>query len=174
MGLFFPGTSAIKWIKWLRTASMLSHYDSKDRNKTYREMTQKTFPGRKKNMGRFSARPFFCSLKFVDDIKPKYLSEKPDGNIPQKRHVFRDTNPKTIFGEAAKILRFSTNDFLESAWIYDADQYNRDLLIFLLWSTEWYNNQEIGNLFGTGHSSISRRVTIMKLKTSKDDEIHKR
>ena len=37
-----------------------------------------------------------------------------------------------------------------------------------------FNNQEIGNLFGLGYSSISRRVTIMKSMISKDDEMHKR
>lgn len=37
-----------------------------------------------------------------------------------------------------------------------------------------FNNQEIGNLFGLGYSSISRRVTIMKSKILKDNEIHER
>ena len=36
------------------------------------------------------------------------------------------------------------------------------------------DNQEIGNLFGLGYSSISRRVTIMKSMKSKEDEINKR
>lgn len=117
---------------------------------------------------------FFGSQKFVDDIRSKYLSEKPDVEIPQKRHVLRDTNPKIILEKAAKVLRCNTNGFLQSARICDSDKLNRDLLIFLLWSTGWYNNQEIGNLFGLGYSSISRRVTIMKSKISKDDGIHKR
>jgi hypothetical protein len=102
------------------------------------------------------------------------LSEKPDVEIPQKRQVLRETNPKTILKKAAKVLKCNTNDFLQSARICDSDKLNRDLLIYLLWSTGWYNNQEIGNLFGLGYSSISRRVTIMKSKISKDDEIHKR
>ena len=36
------------------------------------------------------------------------------------------------------------------------------------------DNQEIGNLFGLGYSSISRRVTIMKSMISKENEVHKR
>ena len=36
------------------------------------------------------------------------------------------------------------------------------------------DNQEIGNLFGLGYSSISRRMTIMKSKLSKEDEMNKR
>ena len=66
------------------------------------------------------------------------------------------------------------NDFLQSSRISDSDKLNRDLLIYLLWSTGLYDNQEIGNLFGLGYSSISRRVTIMKSKMSGEDEMNKR
>lgn len=114
------------------------------------------------------------SQKFIDRIRSKYLSEKPDVEIPQKRQVLRDTNPRTILERAAKVLKCDTNDFLQSARISDSNKLNRDLLICFLWSTGWYNNQEIGNLFGLGYSSISRLVTIMKSMISKDDEIHKR
>ena len=116
----------------------------------------------------------FWDPKFVDRIKSKYLSEKPDVEIPQKRHVLRDTNPKTILKKAAKVLKCNTSDFLQSSRISDSNKLNRDLLIYLLWSTGWYTNQEIGNLFGLGYSSISRRVTIMKSKISKEDETNKR
>ena len=102
------------------------------------------------------------------------MSEKPDVEIPQKRQVLRDTNPKTILEKAAKVLKCNTNDFLQSSRISDSNKLNRDLLIYLLWSTGWYNNQEIGNLFGLGYSSISRRVTIMKSKISKENEMNKR
>ncbi|TLD42394.1 MAG: hypothetical protein JETT_1328 [Candidatus Jettenia ecosi] len=117
---------------------------------------------------------FLGSQKFIDRIRSKYLSEKPDVEIPQKRHVLRDTNPKTILEKAAKVLQCNTNDFLRSARICDSDKHNRDVLIFLLWSTGWYNNQEIGNLFGLGYSSISRRVSIMQSMVLEDDKIYKR
>ena len=160
--------------EWLRTAPILSHFDAKDKNKAYREMTQRYSREEKRIWEDFRHGLFLGSQKFVDRIRSKYLSEKPDGEIPQKRHVLRDANPKTILEKAAKVLQCDTNDFLESARICDSDKPNRDLLIYLLWSTGWYNNQEIGNLFGLGYSSISRRVTIMKSMISKDDEIHKR
>ncbi len=51
---------------------------------------------------------------------------------------------------------------------------NRDLLIYFLWSTGWYSNQEVGNLFGIGYSSVSRQVSIMKTNISKDEKINKK
>ena len=146
--------------EWLRTAAILSHFDVKDKNKAYREMVQRYSREEKRIWEDFRHGLFLGSQKFIDHIKSRYLSEKPDGEIPQKRHVLRDTNPKTIMEKAAKLLKCNTNDFLQSARISDSNKLNRDLLIYLLWSTGWYNNKEIGNLFGLGYSSISRRVTI--------------
>jgi hypothetical protein len=117
---------------------------------------------------------FLGSQKFVDRIKAKYLTENPDVEIPQKRRVLRDTNPETILMKAAKVLKCDTDIFLQSSRISESDKLNRDLLIYLLWSTGWYSNHEIGNLFGLGYSSISRRVTVMKSKISKDDKLNKR
>jgi len=160
--------------EWLHTAPILSHFDTKDKNKAYREMVQNYSQEEKRIWEDFRHGLFLGSQKFIDCIRSKYLSEKPDVEIPQKRHVLRDTNPRTILEKAARVLKCNTNDFLQSSRIGDSDKLNRDLLIYLLWSTGWYNNQEIGNLFGLGYSSISRRVTIMKSKISKGNEIHKR
>jgi len=50
------------------------------------------------------------------------LSEKPDVEIPQKRQVLRDTNPKTILKKAAKVLKCNTNGFLQSTRISDSNK----------------------------------------------------
>jgi len=65
-------------------------------------------------------------------------------------------------------------DYPWSSYPIYAYKINRDLLIYLLWSTGWYSNQEIGNLFGLGYSSISRRVSIMKTMIAKDGKLKKR
>ena len=159
--------------EWLRTAPILSHFDIKDKNRAYRDMVQGYSREEKRLWEDFRHSLFLGSQEFVDRIKFKYLSEKPDVEIPKKRQVLRDTTPKTILEKAAKILKCNTNDFLQSPRICHSDKLNRDLLIYILWNTGWYNNKEIGNLFGLGYSSISRRVTIMKSMILKDGEIHK-
>lgn len=47
----------------------------------------------------------------------------------------------------------------------------RDLLIYFLWETGLYRNREIGDLFGLGYSSISRRINITKTRLRKKDEL---
>ncbi len=160
--------------EWLLTKPILSLLDTKDKYMAYRKMVQDYSWEEKRIWEDFRHGLFLGSQKFIDRIKSKYLSENPDVEIPQKRQVLRDTNPEKILKKAAKVLKCDTDDFLQSSRISDSDKLNRDLLIYLLWSMGWYTNQEIGNLFGLGYSSISRRVTIMKLRISKDDKINKK
>lgn len=47
---------------------------------------------------------FLGSPKFIDDIRSKYLSERPDVEIPQKRYVLRVADPKTILEKAVKVV----------------------------------------------------------------------
>ena len=160
--------------EWLRIEPVLSHFDAKDKNKAYRKLVQRYSREETRIWENFRHGLFLGSQKFIDRIKSKYLSEKPDVEIPQKRQVLRDTNPKIILEKAAKVLQCNTNDFLRSSRISNSNKRYRDLLIYLLWSMGWYNNQEIGNLFGLGYSSISRRVSNMKSKISKEVEMYKR
>ena len=159
--------------EWLLTKPILSLFDTKDKHRAYRKMVQDYSLEEKKIWEDFRHGLFFGSQKFIDRIKSKYLSENPDVEIPQKRQVLRDTNPENIVKKAAKILNCDTDNFLQSSRISDRNKLNRDLLIYLLWSTGWYNNQEIGNVFGLGYSSVSRRVTIMKSMITKDEKINK-
>ncbi len=141
--------------EWLLTKPILSFLDTKKRYTAYRKMVQSYSREESKIWEDFQHGLFLGSQKFIDRIKSKYLSENPDVDIPQKRQVLRDTNPENFLKKAARILKCDTDSFLRSSRISDSDKLNRDLLIYLLWSTGWYNNQEIGNLFGLGYSSIS-------------------
>ncbi len=160
--------------EWLLTRPILSLFDAKDKHIAYRKMVQSYSREEARIWEDFSHGLFLGSQKFVDRIKSKYLSENPDIEIPQRRQVLRDANPEKILMKAARILKCDTDIFLRSSRISDSDKINRDLLIYLLWSTGWYSNQEIGNLFGLGYSSISRRVTIMKSMIAKDSKLNKR
>ena len=160
--------------EWLLTTPILSLLDTKDKHIAYRKMVQDYSREEKRIWEDFRHGLFLGSQKFVDHIKSKYLSENPDVEIPQKRQVLRDSNPEKILKKAANILKCDTDDFSKSSRISDPDKLNRDILIYILWSTGWYNNQEIGNLFGLGYSSISRRVAIMKSRISEDGKINKR
>ena len=97
--------------EWLRTAPILSRFDAKDKNKAYREMVQSYSREEKRLWEDFRHGLFLGSEQFIERIKSRYLSEKPDVEIPQKRQVLRDTDPETILKKAAQVLKCNINDF---------------------------------------------------------------
>ena len=64
--------------EWLRTAPILSHFDTKDKNRAYRDMVQGYSREEKRLWEDFRHSLLVGSQEFVDRIKSKYLSEKPD------------------------------------------------------------------------------------------------
>jgi len=45
----------------------------------------------------------------------------------------------------------------------------RDILLYVLWETGKYSNNQIGGLFGLTFSSVSRRVNHVKSKLNKNE-----
>ncbi len=75
--------------------------------------------------------------------------------------------------KAARILGCNLTNFKSSLRISEQDKDNRDLLIYLLWETGLFKNQETGDLLGLTYSSISRRAAIIRERIGKDNRIKK-
>jgi hypothetical protein len=69
-----------------------------------------------------------------------------------------------FLGKASKALQCDLVRIKNCARISESDMLNRDLLLYWLWQEGKYTNQQIGELFGLTHSSVSRRVTIIRNK----------
>lgn len=160
--------------RWLSTGAILSRFSGKKKHQLYREMAKEYSREEKGMWEDFRHGLFLGSQKFIDRIRSRYLAERPTAEIPQKRQVLRETNPEILLRKAANILQCETKDFVDSPRVSDTTKPDRDLLIYFLWSTGWYTNQEIGWLFCLDYSSISRRVTIMKSRMSEDNSLVKR
>jgi len=75
--------------------------------------------------------------------------------------------------KAARILDCNLIDYRHSLRISEQNRDKRDLLIYLLWETGLYKNQEIGDLLGLTYSSISRRANITRVRISEDGKFKK-
>jgi hypothetical protein len=64
--------------------------------------------------------------------------------------------------------------FLAEAGIGVKDKRERDIAIYLLWETGWYENREIGEAFGLSYSGVSRRVKVTKDRIERDKDFRKR
>ena len=69
-----------------------------------------------------------------------------------------------FLNKASKVLQCDLERIRNCARISETDKLNRDILLYWLWQEGKYTNLQIGELFGLIHSSVSRRVTIIRKK----------
>jgi REP element-mobilizing transposase RayT len=140
---------------WLNTQFLLSQFNVQDKHKAYREKVQEYAREEKR-------------------IWEDYLTGEPHKEIPQQRMILKNRNLATLLSKGAEILKCDIEAFRQASRIKDSGKEERDLLIYLLWELGKYKNSEIGNPFGLGYSSVSRRVSIVKSKLEKDQELRRK
>jgi hypothetical protein len=106
----------------------------------------------------------YGSKKFVKRIKNRYMVSEPDPAIPQQRSIQKSTDPVQFLNKASEVLQCDLGKLKDCARISESDKLNRDILLYWLWQEGKYTNLQIGELFGLTHSSVSRRVTIIRGK----------
>ena len=111
--------------------------------------------------------------EFVDRLKSTYLTDNVHAEIPQQAKLLKLTDPEVLLKNAARKLGCRLTDFKDSLRISAQDKDNRDLLIYLLWETGLFKNQEIGNFLGLTYSSISRRAGIIRKRMTTDNKFKK-
>lgn len=149
---------------WLSPDAIIAFFSDKNHRHLYRKLVQ-DFSGEEKSLWEdFRHGLFFGSQEFVERIKTKYLPDRgiSDVEVPQKKRVLREENIARLLERAAPVLGEESKDFVSRGKVRASIRDQRDLLIYFLWSTGWYSNAEIGNVFGLGFSSVSRRVSVIR------------
>jgi REP element-mobilizing transposase RayT len=159
---------------WLDTDFLLSQFNVRDKHKAYREKVQEYAREEKGIWEDVRHGLIFGSGEFVDRIKSTYLIGDPHKEIPQQRRILKNHHPEALLSEWTKILKCDIEVFRQASRIKDSQKEDRDLLIYLLWEQGQYKNSEIGDLFGLGYSSVSRRVSIVKSELEKNQELQRK
>ncbi len=159
---------------WLNLDLILSQFGSKDRNRLYREKVQRYSKEEKRLWEDFRHGLYLGTREFVDKLKSTFLTNDVHDEIPQQAKLLRVSDPQVLLEKAARILDCNVIDFRQSLRIPEGYRNKRDLLIYVLWETGLYKNQEIGDLLGLTYSSISRRVNITRERISEDSEFRKK
>ena len=94
------------------------------------------------------------------------MVSEPDPAIPQQRSIQKSTDPVQFLNKASEVLQCDLGKIKDCARISESDKLNRDILLYGLWQEGKYTNLQIGELFGLTHSSVSRRVTIIRKKVA--------
>lgn len=158
--------------KLLNTDVVLSQFiNVKDPHKAYRENMQKYAKEEHRVWEDLRYGIFVGSERFVKNIKKRYLPDIPHAELPHQKRVIKDINIDSVLLEAAGILKCDLALFRESSRISMTNKTNRDLLIYIAWQLGVATNHKIGEKFGITYSAVSRRVSVIKQKLSKDKEL---
>lgn len=159
--------------KWLNLDVILSQFGTQERHRLYREKVQRYSKEEKRLWEDFRHGLYLGTSGFVENLKNTFLTDSAHAEIPQQAKLLRLSNPKAVLEKAARILDCNLIDCRRSLRISEQYRDKRDLLIYLLWETGLYKNQEIGDLLGLTYSSISRRANITRARISKDRQFEK-
>ncbi|WP_347273038.1 transposase [Candidatus Kuenenia sp.] len=117
---------------------------------------------------------FFGSQEYCKKVKSKYMGDKePDVEVPQKRFFLREEDLNTVLGRAAAAMECDISALINPRRINGQEKDKRDILIYLLWNTGLYRNNEIAKIFNLSYSSVSKQVSNIKLKLGKESHIKK-
>jgi len=94
------------------------------------------------------------------------MVSEPDPAIPQQKSIQKSTDPVQLLNKASEVLQCDLGKIKDCAGISESDKLNRDILLYWLWQEGKYTILQIGELFGLTHSSVNRRVTIIREKVA--------
>ncbi len=154
--------------KWLKTNYILSKFTAKDKNRSYRLKTQRYSDENKKIWEDVKHGLILGSERFIEKIKTKFLKDNPDNELPQHNQLKRDISINHIVKQAAVVLKCKPTEIKRLKYIGAEKKESRDMLIFYLRQNLNLNNQTIGEIFGLTYSTISRIVTILRKKVSRN------
>lgn len=158
---------------WLDKSLIFSQFNGENIHKQYREKSHK-YSDEHRRIGEDIRHGFiYGSKKFIKRIKDRFITGEPDPAIPQQKSILKAMDPARFLREASRVLQCDLERIKNSPRIRESDKLNRDILLYWLWQKGHYTNSQIGDLFGLTHSSVSRRVAIIRKKIVQEQAFEK-
>jgi len=154
--------------EWLKTDMLLSTFSGPDPRKKYREKVQ-SYAAEEKNIWEdFRHGLILGTAEFVERIKSRYVSVKPDREVPQQKGMVGMIDADKYLIMACTVLGRDLDRFREMGRLYGDEREDRDLLMYNLWEKRIFTNEEIGELFGVSYSAVSHIVKRVRGKLRED------
>ncbi|HID31623.1 MAG TPA: hypothetical protein EYP19_16700, partial [Desulfobacterales bacterium] len=153
---------------WLKRDLILSRFGRDDPHGAYRKKVQSYSGEEAKVWEDFRHGVVIGTEDFVDRIRKRYLDDGLNPEIPRQRRMLKAVRAEEVLKEASMVLGFDADKWRRSRRVSSQDRDQRDMLLYLLWDSGRFTNQQIGDAFGLAYSAVSRRVGICRGKLLKD------
>jgi putative transposase len=159
---------------WLSTDLILSLFNTEDKRRAYREKVRSYSDEEKRLWENFRHDLFLGSVRFVDEMRKRYLVQEPHKEMPQQRAIARFEDPERLLQEVSEFLGCNVERFKQSARISSSDRENRDILVYFLWGTGKVTNQRLGQMLGVTYSSISHIIKGFKERLDRESKLREK
>ena len=150
--------------EWLSKELILAQFGNQDRHKRYREKVQKYAKEEKRLWEDLRHGLFLGSKRFVEKIRNQHLPSETDLSLPQQTQTAKPSDAVSMVRLAERLLKCDVQRFVEAGRVLGAEKDKRDIIIYLLWKTGGFSNDQIGRLFGISYSGVSHAVRSIKSK----------
>ena len=159
---------------WLKTNLVLEQMSGENKHQVYRRKMQQYADEQGSVWEDVRHGLVYGSEAFVNDLKKKFLLDNKQVELPQHNRMYRDIDPAKILHRASNAMHINLDKIRKSRRVLKAERDQRDLLVYILWNSGRFSNQEIGSLLNMSYSNVSRRISEIRLKLEKDRRLRKR
>lgn len=161
---------------WLSTALILAQSEKEeDRHKSYREKVQKYAREEKRLLEDLRHGLILGSKQFVEKIRKQYLPAKPNVSVPQQNQLAKGFDRSSFLNKAQRLLhKYDVQRFVKAGRLRGAEKDRRDLLLYMIWNSGQFSNEQIGQLFGLSYSAVSHAVKSLKARLMENPELQEK
>ena len=159
--------------EWLQRDLIYSYFQGRDPKYTYRRHVKEYANEESRLWEDLRHGLLMGSEAFVRRVRGVFLRDVPHYEVPQQKRVQRQ-DPREILEKGLSLLQCDPGDFSKAQRIRGSEKENRDLLIYLLWASGHYKNEEISELFGLTYSAISHCSRQFAERLKDDSELKRK
>lgn len=159
---------------WLDTDLILSQIPEANPRKTYREKAKAYAEEEGRLWEDLRHGIVLGSQDFLDKIRRAYLPQGIEAEKPQQRAVAGSVGAQEYVRRASELFGWGKEGFEPGRRLHGKIKEERDLLVYWLWNTGWFKNEEIGRSLGISISAVSHAVKAARGRIREDERLQKR
>lgn len=160
--------------KWLNTGLILSQFGIKDPHQAYRRKVQ-NYSGEERSLFEDLRYGLFLGTNsFANRLKKRFVKTTLQSDLPQQLKLVKDIDAEKTIEKLEQALNCHVDTFKKTLRISKTDTMNRDLVLYLLWNSGIFTNQQIGEVLGLSYSSVSRRAAMVRQSIQSDEILLKK
>jgi REP element-mobilizing transposase RayT len=148
--------------EWLKTDLILSLFAGKEKHRAYREKVQNYAGEEGALWEEFRHGMLLGGEQFVEQIRSLRLCKGPHKEVPQQKKVLASIDTTEMVRKSLAALGREVGEYKIGHRLRGEAKEDRDAVIYALWETGLFRNEEIGRLFGVSYSAISHIVEDVK------------